>query len=62
MATINTNSEGGSVIVEVKINKTIFVMENIYAPVNDQAKFFGCLFTAIADFTHNDLILGKIGI
>ena len=60
MGTINTHSEGASVIVEVKINETNFVMENVYALVNDKAKFFDSLFTAIADFIHNDLILARL--
>ena len=32
-------------------------MGNIYAPVNDEPKFFDSLFSAITEFPNNDLIL-----
>ena len=45
------------ILVEVKINNTTFVMGNVYAPVNDEPKFFDFLFSAITKFPNNDLIL-----
>ena len=45
-------------LVKVKINNKTFVMGSVYAPVIDEPKFFDSLFSAIADFTDNDLVMG----
>ena len=39
MGTINVDSEGRFVLVEVKIDNKTFVMESVYAPVIDEPKF-----------------------
>ena len=54
---INVNFEGGFMLVEVKISNKTFVRGSVYAPVIDEPKFFDSLFSAIADFTDNDLVM-----
>ena len=57
METINVDSKGRFMLVEVKIDNKKFVMESDCAPVIDEPKFFDSLFSAIADFTDNDLVM-----
>ena len=45
--TINIDSEGRFMLVEVKINSKTFVMESVYAPVIDKPKFLDSLFSAL---------------
>ena len=59
LGTIKIDSNGRFILVDVKINNTTFVMENVYAPVNDVPKFFDSLFSAITKFPNNDLILAR---
>ena len=56
MGTINIESR--FMLVKVKINNKTFVMESVLALVIDEPKFFDSLFSAIADFTDNDLVMG----
>ena len=57
LGTIKIDSNGRFIPVDVKINNTTFVMGNVFAPVNDEPKFFDSLFSAITEFPNNDLIL-----
>ena len=57
LGTIKIDSNGRFILVDVKIINTTFVMGNVYAPVNDEPKFFDSLFSAITEFLNNDLIL-----
>ena len=58
MGTINTHSEGKFILVEEKINNKTLVLKSVYAPIIDEPKFFDSLFSAIADYSDNDLIIG----
>ena len=54
---INIDSESRFMLVEVKINNKTIVMGSVYAPVIDEPNFFYSLFSAIADFTDNGLVM-----
>ena len=41
------------------MNNKTFVIESVYARVIDEPKFFDFLFSAITDFTDNDLVIGR---
>ena len=60
IATISVDREGRFMLVEVKIKNKTFVIRSVYAPVIDEPKFFDFLFSTIADFTDNDLVLGGV--
>ena len=62
LGTIKIDSNGRFILVDVKINNinnTTFIMGNVYAPVNDEPKFFDSLLSAITEFPNNDLVLAR---
>ena len=54
---VHIDPTGRYCFAEIKINDKTLVIESIYAPTKDEPAFFDSLFSVIANFSHNDLIL-----
>ena len=54
---VNIDPTGRYCLAEIKIKDKTLVIGSIYAPTKDEPAFFDSLFSAIANFSHTDLIL-----
>ena len=47
-------------LIEIKLNDKVFVIDNVYAPAKDKPTFFEPFFSTVVNFPKHDLILGGV--